>query len=222
MPVILLLIPSQLVLGKLFSKFRKKTAALTDKRVKVMNEIISGIRIIKLYCWEKPFGRLVENIRRLEVKQLRRTKSIQACVMGPFFAASQVSMFLLSLIFVVTGQEADIRPGNVFLVMGVVQCLRLSCGLQFPLAAQHLAEALIGVDRLQRFLLLDELEKATEQHHTAGHVGVADDLSVGGQKQKLDCGVELINVTAKWHGTSAGSSTLEDITVSVRSGNLLA
>ena len=44
--------------------YRRKTALHTDERVKVMNEIIAGMRVIKMYCWEKPFGELVEKIRR--------------------------------------------------------------------------------------------------------------------------------------------------------------
>jgi ATP-binding cassette subfamily C (CFTR/MRP) protein 4 len=38
-----------------------------DKRVGLMGEIISGMRVIKMYCWEKPFGELVDIVRRKEV-----------------------------------------------------------------------------------------------------------------------------------------------------------
>ena len=32
-----------------------------------MNEIIAGIRIVKIHCWEKSFGKLIEKIRRLVI-----------------------------------------------------------------------------------------------------------------------------------------------------------
>ena len=41
-----------------------KAARLTDKRVKIMNEVISGIRVIKMYAWEYAFTHVISNIRR--------------------------------------------------------------------------------------------------------------------------------------------------------------
>ena len=43
---------------------RFKAALLTDKRVKVMNEVITGIRVIKMYAWEYAFKDLVAGIRK--------------------------------------------------------------------------------------------------------------------------------------------------------------
>lgn len=45
-------------------EYRRKAAQWIDKRVKVMNEIISGISVIKMYTWENPFADRVEWIRR--------------------------------------------------------------------------------------------------------------------------------------------------------------
>lgn len=53
-------------LGKLIAKLRKKIAGLTDERMRLMTEIVSGIQVIKMYAWEKPFAKLVE-IARLYV-----------------------------------------------------------------------------------------------------------------------------------------------------------
>ena len=38
-----------------------------DARVKLMNEVLTGIRIIKFYCWEKPFKSKIEDIRKKEL-----------------------------------------------------------------------------------------------------------------------------------------------------------
>ncbi|XP_071243638.1 ATP-binding cassette sub-family C member 4-like [Salvelinus alpinus] len=62
--VLVFLLPLQTMFGKLFGSLRSKTAALTDNRIRTMNEVVSGIRIIKMYAWEKPFSALVNDVRR--------------------------------------------------------------------------------------------------------------------------------------------------------------
>lgn len=36
----------------------------TDFRVRVMNEIILGIQVIKMYAWEHSFAKMVDQIRK--------------------------------------------------------------------------------------------------------------------------------------------------------------
>ncbi len=43
-----------------------KAAVLTDKRVKVVKEVIEGIRVIKMYAWEYAYGTLLSTLRRCE------------------------------------------------------------------------------------------------------------------------------------------------------------
>lgn len=51
-------------MGKMAGTYRLRTAKRTDKRVKVMNEIIQAIQVIKMYAWETSFANLVDKIRK--------------------------------------------------------------------------------------------------------------------------------------------------------------
>lgn len=62
--------------GKLSSKFRMQTALRTDERVRFMDEIISGVQVIKMYAWEIPFSKLITYARRMELKIVRKTSYV--------------------------------------------------------------------------------------------------------------------------------------------------
>ena len=49
----------QMGMAKLVAYFRRRAISLTDKRVRLMNEVISSIKLIKMYAWEVPFSKKV-------------------------------------------------------------------------------------------------------------------------------------------------------------------
>jgi ATP-binding cassette subfamily C (CFTR/MRP) protein 4 len=53
--IFLLYFPLNLKLSSLYGDQSEIRAKITDERVKISNEIIEGIRLIKMYTWEKAF-----------------------------------------------------------------------------------------------------------------------------------------------------------------------
>ena len=51
---------------------RNNALSSLDARVKLMNEVLTGIRVIKYYCWEKPFKGKIGDIRNVELKYLTK------------------------------------------------------------------------------------------------------------------------------------------------------
>ncbi|KAF5366995.1 hypothetical protein D9758_003982 [Tetrapyrgos nigripes] len=63
---------------KMFS-YRLKSMAWTDKRAKLLQELLSGMRIIKFFAWEIPFLNRLADIRRRELKHVCPRSSPPAC-----------------------------------------------------------------------------------------------------------------------------------------------
>ena len=65
---------------------RLKVLKTTDSRVKLMNEILTGIRVIKYYCWEKPFKGKIHDLRKEELKNHSKMSWLMTvgidCMMG--------------------------------------------------------------------------------------------------------------------------------------------
>ena len=52
------------LISKQFSRLRAETARKTDVRIGIMNEIIDGIKVIKMYAWEHAFAKSIGDARR--------------------------------------------------------------------------------------------------------------------------------------------------------------
>ncbi|KAG1681718.1 Multidrug resistance-associated protein 4 [Nymphon striatum] len=61
----IIMIPLQILFGRILFKFRKKVLKATDARIKLIYEIISSMKIIKLYAWEDSFWKHVFEKRKL-------------------------------------------------------------------------------------------------------------------------------------------------------------
>ena len=49
-----------------------------DCRIRLMNEVLNGVKVIKLYAWEEHFKMDVQNIRQKELVILRNTTYLNA------------------------------------------------------------------------------------------------------------------------------------------------
>jgi len=54
-------------LGRFSMYFRTHIANSTDERGRFLNEIIKGIRLIKMHAWETPFASVVGKLRRYQM-----------------------------------------------------------------------------------------------------------------------------------------------------------
>uniref|UniRef100_A0A4W5MSP1 Cystic fibrosis transmembrane conductance regulator n=1 Tax=Hucho hucho TaxID=62062 RepID=A0A4W5MSP1_9TELE len=191
MAVLVILMPTQTMFGRLFSKFRSKTAALTDNRIRTMNEVVSGIRIIKMYAWEKPFSALVNDVRRKEISKIMSSSYLRGLNMASFFAASKIIVFITFTVYVLLGNT--ISASRVFVAVSLYSAVRLTVTLFFPSAIEKLSETRISVRRIKTFLLLDEIVKSKH-----GFL----------QEEKQEPNVEIQDLICYWDTCTFLSSSL--------------
>ena len=61
---LILTVPYIIRLSVYCAKFRQQTARVTDKRISLMDELVSGIRAIKANAWEDQYVEKIEVVRR--------------------------------------------------------------------------------------------------------------------------------------------------------------
>ncbi|XP_001843089.2 probable multidrug resistance-associated protein lethal(2)03659 [Culex quinquefasciatus] len=202
-------IPVQTGLGRLQSVLRMRVAKRTDQRVGIMNELIQGIQVIKMYAWEKPFHTVVSLARKNEVQQIRWASYIRGIYLSTMIFTERSTLFLAIAMCFFEGRA--ITAEIVFPMAQFFNILQLTAAIFYPLAVSLGAEALVSIDRVQEFLVLEEQDKKM--------IGLHKNL-IENVKTCPETAVELINVSASWDQEK--DKTLKDVTLKAKSGQLLA
>ncbi|XP_059049024.1 ATP-binding cassette subfamily C member 4-like [Achroia grisella] len=210
----------QVYLSKLQGSLRGKIARRTDERVKVMNELVSGIQVIKMYSWEVPFQKVVDKLRKLEVKLILRTSMIKgfSSALGVF--TERFILYATVLTFVCMG--GDIYSAITFALVQYFNLLQLTCNILFPMAMSFFAEARVSIKRLEEFLTLDEIELTSvinSEEYTNSTKLITNDTNnhdnkIYNEKQKM----VISEVTASWQQDCI---TLKNISLSAAPGEFV-
>lgn len=132
----------------------------TDTRVKLMNEVLNGIRIIKYYAWEGAFVQKIIEIRDKEIYLLR----FMGYLFNSTFAllllgAPQTQTILIFYTYIAQGYQLDAaRAFTTLTLFG----LMTSPFIFLPFGLQQYSQSLISTRRILDFLEKDDLEEYVE------------------------------------------------------------
>jgi len=97
--IILLLIPLQALFSQLMSAARRKTSDFTDERVKLINQALTGARLMKINGWENVFKSLIETVRGKEINAIMKSQVMRGLNEAIFFAAPVMIAFITFTVF---------------------------------------------------------------------------------------------------------------------------
>ncbi|XP_063094892.1 ATP-binding cassette sub-family C member 10 isoform X2 [Cavia porcellus] len=120
-----------------------------DARVKLMTELLSGIRVIKFFGWEQAMATRVEACRAQELGRLRVIKYLDAACVYLWAALPVVISIVIFITYVLMGHQ--LTATKVFTALALVRMLILPLN-NFPWVINGLLEAKVSLDRIQRFL----------------------------------------------------------------------
>ncbi|KAF5303190.1 hypothetical protein FQA39_LY10103 [Lamprigera yunnana] len=212
-----LFVPLQIYIGKKISKLRLKTAIRTDERVRLMNEILNGIQVIKMYTWEKPFARLISRARRLEVNAIRTRFFLAAIMLSLEVFVTRTSIFISFIIFVMLGNK--LTAEIAFSVTAIYDFIRPNMTLLFPISIMSCAEVHISICRMHTFLLNEE-QTSLKDNYICPHNGLdkaKTDMDNSGVIPK----VYITNLSGNWN-KQVNDDTLTDINLNICNNELVA
>ncbi|KAL7730044.1 hypothetical protein ACLKA6_009331 [Drosophila palustris] len=228
--LMLLFLPLQAYLAKKTSVLRLQTAMRTDERVRMMNEIISGIQVIKMYAWEKPFGKLVEHARRKEMNCIKKVNYIRGMLIAFGISLSRMFIFVSLVGYVLLGNQ--LTAGEAFFITAYYNLLQRAVTNFFPMGITQFAELLVSIRRLETFMHRDETRVA-QIGDKPNEIGTTYDKENGSiikptngdvtkaDKNEEETLVEFKQFYAKW-SIKATENTLDNINLQLGRKQLVA
>uniref|UniRef100_A0A1I8GXG4 ABC-type glutathione-S-conjugate transporter n=1 Tax=Macrostomum lignano TaxID=282301 RepID=A0A1I8GXG4_9PLAT len=162
--VMILLIPVNGFLASVQRRLQVQQMKNKDNRIKLLNEIFSGIKVLKLYAWELSFQRQVEDIRELELTTLRKAAYLNA--VGTFTWTCAPFLVTLTTFATYTLLGNNLTSAKAFTALSLFNILRFPISM-LPMLVSYCVTAAVSVRRISKFLSSEELDPDVvnrEQH----------------------------------------------------------
>ncbi|KAK4879113.1 hypothetical protein RN001_007259 [Aquatica leii] len=150
-----LFLPVHFFFGKMVSKYSLKTSIQRDNRLRLMNEIVQSIDIIKMYAWEKPFETLISWYRRLEINAIKTYTYSKAT---NNFNTIFISTSLFIVIVTSTLLGTTVNAESTFVVTIFFTTFSNTCMFLIPNGIASAQQAKVSIKRITTFLLYNEIK----------------------------------------------------------------
>lgn len=157
------LLPLQAWQARVFQSIQSGKLKAMDERMRLTTEVLSSMKIVKLYGWSSAFLRRILEIRNQELTYLRRIGVVEAFMSIIFISSSLIISLITFGVYALWGgpnfTPGTLTPQTVFVSM------TLFAMLKGPIA--NLSDAttstiglVVATRRIQQFLLKEEVNEA--------------------------------------------------------------
>uniref|UniRef100_T1J4L1 ABC-type glutathione-S-conjugate transporter n=1 Tax=Strigamia maritima TaxID=126957 RepID=T1J4L1_STRMM len=197
-----LMIPINGYIASRLQQVQIKQMKFKDHRVKLMNEILAGIKVLKLYAWENSFGFQLSAVRNKELQMLKKNAYLTAVVEFMFVNLPILVALSTFVTYILIDENNVLDAKKVFVSISLFNIIHYPL-IIVPMMIVGVVQALVSTTRLNKFLNQEELDPHAVSHNIAA-------------KNAID----IENGTFSW--TSDGDPILSNINITCPPGHLMA
>ncbi|GFO42105.1 multidrug resistance-associated protein 1 [Plakobranchus ocellatus] len=197
-----LLIPANGVATSILGHYQAEIMAFKDQRMKLLNEMLAGMKIVKFFAWEKSFEQRILEVRDSELRKLLHTGYVMALPTFSWTAAPFLSALMTYLCYVYVSDDHYLDPKTAFVAISLFDVLRFAMNF-LPSVITDLIQAIVSMRRIANFLRHNDLDETNVGHDP--HAGHAISIRTG---------------TFRWH--SETEATLNNVNLNIEDDSLVA
>eukprot|EP00960_Hanusia_phi_P006690 191370-Hanusia_phi.AAC.1 len=203
----LMIMPINLWSMKELEKVQKRNMKHKDERVRAVSELLSGIRVLKLFAWEGPASEKVREVRADEVSALRRF-GVLGALQGVLWS-STTAFVALAVFGTYTGMGNRLSLDVAFPVLSLIIILQFPLTV-LPWMCMSAVSFSISLKRISKFLKAQSLHDVRKKLHHQEENGREDPDRLA---------LQVNSATLEW---LPDKEILRDISIRLRDGALLA
>ncbi|XP_046577436.1 multidrug resistance-associated protein 1-like isoform X2 [Haliotis rubra] len=162
MGVLLVLLPVNVVATLLWKKYQADLMKQKDRRMKIMNEVLSGIKILKLYAWEPSFQKKILEVRKQELHILWKISLMQVFTTFSWTLTPYLVSLAMFATYIFTSEDHYLGPDVVFTAISLLSIVRLAV-VSLPSFFSDMVQAIVSLNRISKFLNADNLDETQIQ-----------------------------------------------------------
>ncbi|NWI58575.1 MRP3 protein, partial [Calyptomena viridis] len=155
--VMVLLIPFNSAIAIKTRAFQVEQMRYKDSRIKLMNEILGGIKVLKLYAWEPSFSEKVLEIRKNELRVLKKAAYLNSLSTFAWICAPLLVALTTFAVYVSVDEENILDAEKAFVSLSLFNILKFPLNM-LPQVISNIAQTSVSLKRIQQFLSHDELD----------------------------------------------------------------
>ncbi|CAI7912000.1 unnamed protein product [Closterium sp. NIES-53] len=140
-------------MAKRVAALRPKALKFTDARVRLLGEVLSGMRVVKVNGWTAAFLDRIRALRDNELQWLRRAAYVRS--VNSTLKDSVTPLASLATFGIYVALHGDLPPQTAFAVLALFSIM-VRIFFIAPTGLQFAGEAVVAVDRLETFLALPD------------------------------------------------------------------
>ncbi|XP_021410687.2 ATP-binding cassette sub-family C member 3, partial [Lonchura striata] len=201
--VMVLLIPFNSAIAIKTRAFQVEQMRYKDSRIKLMNEILGGIKVLKLYAWEPSFSEKVLEIRKNELRVLKKSAYLNSLSTFAWISAPFLVALTTFAVYVSVDEKNILDAEKAFVSLSLFNILKFPLNM-LPQVISNIAQTSVSLKRIQQFLSHDELNPNCVETKV-----IAPGNAISVRNATFSWGKEL-------------KPTLKDINMLIPSGSLVA
>nr|AHK05644.1 ATP-binding cassette transporter sub-family C member 1 isoform X5 [Tigriopus japonicus] len=161
--VMIIGIPFNAIVASFSRKYQLAQMKNKDDRVKLMNEILGGVKVLKLYGWEESFMGQILDIRDREIAVLKKAAWVGAMINFVWISVPFIVALASFATYIFMGGGQILDPSKAFVTLTYLNILQKPMSV-LPLLIIGLVQVGVSLDRINKFVNNEELDANAVQH----------------------------------------------------------